>query len=64
MIPYPPVGPLWGSESRDPGGGHLESTEIAAPQARPMIQYPAVGPLWGSEIPARAEILRDTSGEH
>ena len=52
MIPYPPVGPLW------------SSAEILGPQARPMILYPPVGPLWGSEIPARAEILRDTSGEH
>ncbi len=29
-----------------------------------MIHPPPDGPLWGSEIPARAEILRDTSGEH
>ena len=29
-----------------------------------MIHYPPVGPLWGSERAARAEILRDTSGEY
>ena len=61
MIPYPPVGPLWGSEIQAGadilGGRRLGSTKIAAHRAGPMLHYPSVGPLWGSEILARAETL-------
>ena len=42
------------SQSRDPGGRRLESTEIAALRWGGMIHTPTVGPLWG---------LRNTAGD-
>ena len=38
------------SQSRDPGGRRLGSTEIAETRRALMIFRPTVGPLWGSEI--------------
>ena len=45
------LGGRLGSQSRDPGGTRLGSTQNEAHRAGAIIPYLPVDPLWGSEIP-------------